>query len=137
MANEARSAELAITSLISNQPECNNCFIKFLKLQKFEIRAKKARKSERNRKKLDEGVMLCNTLWSDRRRLITKFRLITNFLPFRVLLNVGIDPNFPQKSFFFLFWLYSENFVFRRNIFSLATLSAIIYHIRDRSFFTR
>ena len=36
MANEARSAELAITSLISNKR--NNCFIKFLKLQKSEVR---------------------------------------------------------------------------------------------------
>ena len=24
-----------------------------------------------------------------------------DFLPFRVLLNVGMDPNFPQKRFFF------------------------------------
>ena len=30
---------------------------------KYEIRAKKARKTERNRKKLDEDAMLCNTLW--------------------------------------------------------------------------
>ena len=61
---------MAITSLISNKHEWNNCFIKFLKLQnlKYEIRAKKAGKSERNRKKFDEDVMLCNTLWSDRRR---------------------------------------------------------------------
>ena len=29
MANEVRSAELAITSLISNKREWNNCFIKF------------------------------------------------------------------------------------------------------------
>ena len=58
MANEARSAELVVTSLISNKREWNNCFLKFL--NKFEIRAKKARKSERNRKKL-EDAMLCNT----------------------------------------------------------------------------
>ena len=78
---------------------------------KYEIQAKKARKSERNRKKLDEDASLCDSLWSDRRRLITK----KYFLPFRVLLNVGIDPNFPRKQFFFLFWLYSEkNFAFRR-----------------------
>ena len=36
------------------------------------MRAKKVRKSERNLKKLDEDAMLCNTWWSDRRRLITK-----------------------------------------------------------------
>jgi len=64
------------------------------------------------RKKLDEDAMLCNTLWSDRRRLITKN------ISFCVLLNVGIDPNFPQKSFFFHFRLYSEkNFAFQRKHF--------------------
>ena len=52
--------------------------------------------------------MLCNTLWSDRRRLITK----KHFLPFRVLLNVGIDPNFPQKSFFYFLALFREKFRF-------------------------
>ena len=70
--------------------------------------------SEKNRenphkieKKLHEDAML----WSDRRRLITK----THFLPSCILLNVGIDPNFPQTSFFSLFWLYSEknNFAFQ------------------------
>ena len=65
-------------------------------------------KKRENRKKLDEDAMLCNT-WSDRRRLITK----KHFLPFRVLLNVGIDPNFPQKSFFLLFLvLFREKFRF-------------------------
>ena len=38
MANEERSAEMAITSLISNKRESNNFFIKFLKLQKFEVK---------------------------------------------------------------------------------------------------
>jgi len=74
---------------------------------KYEIRAKKARKSERNRKKLDEDAMLCNTTpWSDRRRLIRK----KHFLPFRVLLILGIDPNFPQKRFFLA--LFREKFRF-------------------------
>ena len=54
-----------------------------------------------------------------------------HFLPFRVLLNVGIDPNFPQKKFFFLFWLQKEISLSGEEIFSLATLSAIIYHIRS------
>ena len=41
-----------------------------------------------------------------------------NFLPFRVLLNVGIDPNFPQKSFFFSFLvLFGEKFRFRAKTF--------------------
>ena len=54
----------------------------------------------------------------------------THFLSFRVRLNVGIDPNFPQIKFFFLFWFYSErNFAFRGINSSLATLSAIIYYI--------
>ena len=53
--------------------------------------------------------MLCNTSRSDRRGLITK----KHFFPFRVRLNVGIDPNFPQKKFFFLFLaLFREKFRF-------------------------
>ena len=35
IANEARSAELAMISLISKARSWNNCFIKFFKLQKF------------------------------------------------------------------------------------------------------
>ena len=51
-----------------------------------------------------------------------------HFLPFRVLLNVGIDPNFPQKRFFF--GLFREKFRFlAKKRFSLATLREIIYHI--------
>ena len=50
IANEARSAELAITSLISNKREWNNCFIKFLELQKFEVR-NTSEKSEKIRAK--------------------------------------------------------------------------------------
>ena len=34
---------------------------------KYEIGAKKVRKSVQNKKKLDEDAILCNTLWSDRR----------------------------------------------------------------------
>ena len=68
---------------------------------KYEIRAKKARESEGNRKKLDEDAMFFTTLWSDKRRLTTKKKY---FLPFSVLLNVGLDPNFPQKSFFLFFF---------------------------------
>jgi len=37
-------------------------------------------------------------------------------LPFHVLLNVGIDPNSPQKSFFF--WaLFREKFCFPAKLF--------------------
>ena len=90
MANSALRASLAIYHLISNTRSWNNCFIKFLKLQKFEIRNPSEKK---------------------------------HFLPFRVLLNIGIDPNF----LFFLFSLYSEKISFSDdNIFSSATLSAII-----------
>ena len=70
---------MAITSLIINKREWNNCFTKFLKLQnlKYEIRAKKGTKSERNRKKkYDEDAMVVSwtdsASWSDRRRLVTK-----------------------------------------------------------------
>ena len=68
-----------------------------LNSKSLEVRnaSKKVRKSEQNQKKLDEDAMLCNTLWSDRRRLIKK----TSFA-FRVLLNVRIDPSVPQKGFF-------------------------------------
>ena len=111
IANEARSAELAITSLISNKREWNNCFIKSLKLHKFEVRntSENLRKSERNRKKLDEDAMLFNTMWSDRRWLITKN---ISVLAFCVLLNVGIDPNFSQKIFFSFLTLFREKFRF-------------------------
>ena len=47
------------------------------------------------------------------------------FLPFRVLLNVGIDPDFSQKSFFFFFgFIQREISLSSENIFSLATVSA-------------
>ena len=63
IANEARSAELAITSLISNKREWNNCFIKFLKVQKFEVRntSEKSEKIRAKSKKLDDDAMLCST----------------------------------------------------------------------------
>ena len=45
-------------------------------------------------------------------------RVQKTFLAFRVLLNVRIDPNFPQKMVFFLFCIYSEkNFALRRKHF--------------------
>ena len=76
--NEVRSAELAITSLISNKRKWNNCFIKFLKFQKFEVRntSKISEKiGAKSKNELDEDVMLCNTLWSD--KLVRK----KHFLP--------------------------------------------------------
>ena len=66
-------------------------------------------------------------LWSDRRRLITK-----TFLAFWHLLNIGIDPKFLQNKFFSFLALFSEKFGFPvKKVFSSATLSAIIYHIRS------
>ena len=53
MANEALSAELAITSLVSNKREWNNCFIKFLKLQKFGS-SKYERKKGENPSKIEK-----------------------------------------------------------------------------------
>ena len=60
-----------------------------------------------------------------------------HFLPFRVLLNVGIHPKF--LSFFFSKFFFTFGFTcIKREIllsgekaFSVATLSAIIYHIRS------
>ena len=76
MVNSQRGAELAITSLISNKREWNNSFIKFLQLQKFGStkyeRKKRANPSEIEKNLMRTDPMLCNTLLSDRRRLITK-----------------------------------------------------------------
>ena len=80
--------------------------------------AKKERKSGRNLKNLIK-IRCCVIPETD------AGASQKHFLPFRVLLNVGIDPNFPQKLSFFLV-LYSErNFALRpeKNIFSLATLT--------------
>ena len=101
--NEALSAELAITSLVSNKRAWNNCFSKFLKLQKFKNTkyGRKTRKSERNRKNLMKMRCCVRPCGQTDEGSSEK-----QFLPFRVLLNVGIDPNFPQKVFFFL--LFSE-----------------------------
>ena len=55
-----------------------------------------------------------------------------HFLPFRVLLNVEIDPDFPQKKFLFFFgFIHRKISLSGEKKFSLATLSAIIYHIRS------
>ena len=56
IANEARSAESAITSLISDKHEWDNCFIKFFKPQKFEVQSK-GEKSEKIRAKSKKNVM--------------------------------------------------------------------------------
>ena len=60
--------------------------------------SEKSEKIKAKSKKLDEDAIICNTLRSDRRRLITK-----TFLNFSRILKVRIDPNFPQKRFFFFF----------------------------------
>ena len=55
----------AITSLIGNKREWNNCFIKFLKLQKFEARNTSEKSDEiraKSKKTEDEDAMLCNHL---------------------------------------------------------------------------
>ena len=72
------------------------------------------RKKRENRseieKKHDEDAMLCNTLWLDRRTGSSKKK---HFLPFRVLLDLGIDQNFPKKNVFFNFLaLFREKFRF-------------------------
>ena len=52
----------------------NRSFIKFLNTKTLEVRntSEKSKKIRAKSKKRDEDAMLCNTLWSDRRRLITK-----------------------------------------------------------------
>ena len=108
IANEARSAELAITSLISNKCEWNNCFSKFF---------------NKNLRNTSENHLVIRHLGSSQKK---------HFLPFRVLLNVGIDPNFPQRVFLFFFGFIPRKISLSgENIFSLATRSAIIYHIRS------
>ena len=74
--------------------------------------SKKSEKIRGKSRKLDEDAMLCNTLRPD----VGSSQ--KQFLPFRVLLNVGIDPNFPQKLVFYLYWLHSKrNFAFWQNFF--------------------
>ena len=124
------SAELAITSLISNKPQWNNCFIKFLKLQKFEVRNTSEKKRE-NPSEIEKKLikMRCCVTPCGQTDVGSSQKY---FLPFRVLLNVGIDPNFPQKSvFFFLGFIQTEISLSGENIFSSATLSAIIWPIRS------
>ena len=72
----ARRAELAITSLISNKREWNTVIVllNFLNSKNLEERntSEKSEKIQAKSKKLDEDAIMCNTLRSDRRRLITK-----------------------------------------------------------------
>ena len=106
----ARVGYEMVNSLISSKREWNNCFIKFLKFQKFEVR--NPSEIEKIMMKMRRCVTPCGQTDVDSSQ--------KTFLAFSrtVLLNVGIDPNFPQNSFFFLFWLYSEkNFAFRRKHF--------------------
>ena len=129
IAIEAHSAELAITSLISNKHEWNNCFIKFLKLQKFEVRntSKKSQKvrakSKKNLMKMQCCVTPCGQtdlgLWQ---------RTFLAFL--RTSKRRDWSRLSTKKLFFSLLALFREKFS-SENIFSWATLSAIIYHIRS------
>ena len=74
---------------------------------KYEIRAKKARKSVRNRKNLMK--MRCCGIHGGQTDTGSSQK---HFLPFNVLLNVGIDPNFPQKKLFSFLALFKEKFRF-------------------------
>ena len=123
------SRQFYITNLISNKREWNNCFIKLLRLQKlkYKIRAKKARKSERNRKMNFMKMRCCVTLCGQTDVGSSEKK---HFLPFCVLQNVGIDPEFPHFFFFFGF-IQRKIALSGENIFSLATLSGIICQIRS------
>ena len=60
-ANEARGAELAITSLISKKREWNNYFIKFLKPQKFGS-TKYERKKRENPSEIEKTWWKCDVV---------------------------------------------------------------------------
>ena len=108
-----------VTSLMSNKREWNNCFIKFLKLEKFE-----STKYERNRKNLMK--MRCCVRPCGQTDAGSSQK---HFVPFRVFINIGIDPNFPQKLFFCFF--RREISLSGENNFNVATLTAIICHITE------
>ena len=81
-------------------------------------------------KKLDEDAMLYNYHLVVRQ---TKAHHKKPYLPFRLLLNVGIDPNFQQKSFpFFFGFIQRKISLSGEKKFSLATPSAIIYQVKLR-----
>ena len=68
--------------------------------------SEKGEKIRAKSRKLDEDAMLCIVIPGGQTDAGSSQK---HFLPFRVLLNVGIDPNFPQKLFFF-FTLFREKF---------------------------
>ena len=82
-----------------------------LNSKSLEVRntSEKSEKIRAKSKKLYEDAMLCNT-WSQTDACSSQKHL----LPFRILLNVGIDPNFPQKRF--LFALFPDKFHFPAKI---------------------
>ena len=60
-----------------------------------------------------------------------------HFLPSCVLLNVGMDPNFPQKKFVFLFgFIQREISLSGENIFSLGCIHYVCYRGGQRIFFS-
>ena len=78
------------------------------------MRAKKERKSERNRKNLMK--MRCCLIPCGRQTDVGSSQ--NHFLSFRVLLNVGINPKFLQNKFIFSFLdLFREKFRFSAKMF--------------------
>ena len=59
-------------------------------------------------KKLDEDAMLCNTMWSDRRRLITK----KTFLAFSRTFKRRHWSKLSTEKYYFFLALFRENFQF-------------------------
>ena len=111
MASSALHASLAITSLITNKRKWNNnCFIKFnsLNFKCLEVR-NTSEKSEKIRVHLIK-IRYCAIPGQTDAGSSQNY-----FLPFRILLNIRIDPNFPQKVFFF-FALFREKFCFPAKI---------------------
>ena len=116
----------SVSSLISNKCDWNNCYIKFLELQKFGS-TKKERKKRENTSEIEKMTMRCCVMPCGQTDAGSSQK---HFLPFRVLVNIGIDPNFRQKGFFLA--LFREKFRFpEKKIFSAATLSASNCHIRS------
>ena len=106
----------------------NGIIVLLNSLNSKNLEVRNTSKFERNRTNLMRtDVMLCNTLWSDRRRFITK-----TFLAFsRTSKRQNLSKLSTNKVFSPFGFIQREILLSGENIFSLATLNAIIYHIRS------
>ena len=95
-------------ALISNKREWSNGFIKFLKLQKLEVRntSEKSEKIRAKSKKLDEDAMLCNTRCGGQTDAGLYHKLISCLLR-----TSKVRIELSTKSLFF-FFIQRENLLF-------------------------